>query len=386
MPRSGGSGGRARGSSVVERAVSNADFAQSHRGSFVVIVLAAFVIVCAGIRMAAPILVPVVLGGFIATANIPLVIWLYRRRMPLVLTVATSLVADAVVLGGFSSLLVSSVTRLMDRLPAYLSRLETAEAHVSVWLRSHGVETRVYEIVDPAAVVGLITALAGDAAGGLADLVLALIIAAFLLFRFAKPGPGDSGGRVLRTQRVRRAVREMYRYIAIKTLTSMATGALVGFWLWVIDADLPVLFGLVAFLLNYIPTLGSVVAGVVVSGVGLLQHGVEHAGLIALGYVVINMIIGNVIEPRVMGRALGLWPLVVLLSVVFWGWLLGIIGAVLSSLLTQAVKLMLLSTPDLRLIGLVLGPVPRAPARRESHADLLEEAMPPSGRPRPPAA
>jgi predicted PurR-regulated permease PerM len=366
--------------------VSNADFVQSHRGSFVVIVLAAFVIVCAGIRMAAPILVPIVLGGFIATANIPLVIWLYRRRMPLVLTVATSLVADAVVLGGFSSLLVSSVTRLMDRLPAYLSRLETAEAHVSVWLRSHGVETRVYEIVDPAAVVGLITALAGDAAGGLADLVLALIIAAFLLFRFAKPGPGDSGGRVLRTQRVRRAVREMYRYIAIKTLTSMATGALVGFWLWVIDADLPVLFGLVAFLLNYIPTLGSVVAGVVVSGVGLLQHGVEHAGLIALGYVVINMIIGNVIEPRVMGRALGLWPLVVLLSVVFWGWLLGIIGAVLSSLLTQAVKVMLLSTPDLRLIGLVLGPVPRAPARRESHADLLEEAMPPSGRPRPPAA
>jgi predicted PurR-regulated permease PerM len=137
---------------------------------------------------------------------------------------------------------------------------------------------------------------------------------------------------------------------------------------------------LIAFLLNYIPTLGSIVAGVTAVGMALLQHEPQHAGMVALGYLVINTAIGNVFEPRVMGRALGLWPVVVLVSVVFWGWLLGVMGAVLSALLTQTLKLLLLATPDLRAIGIALGPTPIAPAMRASQADLLEEAMPPSGR------
>src|SRR5690606_124369 len=208
-------------------------------------------------------------------------------------------------------------------------------------------------------------------------------IATFLLFRFAKP-TRDTGVSMMRTQSFQHAVGEMYRYIAVKTLISMATGASIGLWHWTIDADLPVLFGLIAFLLNYIPTLGSIAAGVIATAVGLLQYGVEHALLLALGYVVVNVLFGEIIEPRVMGRALGLWPLVVLLSVVFWTWMLGMVGAVLSALLTQAVKLMLLATPDLRPVGLALGPRPASPPTRESQVDLLEEAMPQSVRPRTP--
>src|SRR5690606_26582643 len=126
---------------------------------------------------------------------------------------------------------------------------------------------------------------------------------------------GDKRGKpalkrptVMGSERVRKAVREMYRYIAIKTGTSMATGLLIGAWLWLLDAELPILFGLVAFLLNYIPTLGSFIAAIPAIFVALLQNGAGHAAGVALAYVAVNIAVGNVLEPRVMGRALGLWP------------------------------------------------------------------------------
>jgi predicted PurR-regulated permease PerM len=286
-------------------------------------------------------------------------------------------------LAAFSSLLVGSAAQLSSRLPVYLARLRLAQEHASGILRPFGVHTQLSEMLDPGSVLVWMASLAGEVALLLTNLVLALTIAGFLLLRFVRASASKAAAPTLRTERVRRAVREMYRYIAVKTVTSLATGLLIGGWLWVIDADLPILFGLIAFLLNYIPTLGSIVAGVTAVGVALLQHEPQHAGLVALGYLVINTAIGNVFEPRVMGRALGLWPVVVLVSVVFWGWLLGVMGAVLSALLTQTLKLLLLATPDLRAIGLALGPTSIAPAVRASQADLLEEAMPPSVRPPP---
>ena len=361
--------------------VSDSNFSQTYRGSFVLLVLAAFVIVCAGMKLAAPVLVPLVLGGFIAMIDVPFVLWLYRRRMPLPLTVMLALIVNAVLLAGFSSLLVSSAASLFESLPIYVARLQEAERHASVLLLSFGVQVSLFQFVEPAAIVATMASLAADVASAVANLLLALIIASFLLLRFARLGAAQSAGALFfRTGPVRRAVREMHQYIAIKTLTSVVTGVALGFWLWLLDADLPILFGVLTFLLNFIPTLGSIVAGVLATSVGLLQHDLQHASLIALGYVVVNVIIGNIIEPRFMGRALGLWPLVVLLSVVFWGWMFGIIGAVLSAFLTQGVKLLFLATPDLRPLALSLGPQPkaRAGAGAEGAADLLEEAMPKS--------
>ncbi len=358
-----------------------ASWTESHPGSVGIIVLACFVVVCAGIKLAAPILVPMVLGALVATINIPLVMYLYRRRVPLALTVVLSLVADAVLLGAFSALLVGSVAELSGRLPEYLVKLGAVELRFSELLERFGVRGSLIESLDPASAFQLVASLLGNVASVLSNTVLALIIAAFLLFRFVNLGggkrrTGSGTGSVMGTARVRRAVREMYRYIAIKTGTSMATGLLVGIWLWAVDAELPILFGLLAFLLNYIPTLGSFVAALPAILVALLQQGAGQALLVTSAYLLVNIGIGNVVEPRVMGRALGLYPSVVLLSVLFWGWMLGIVGAVLSALLTLAVKLVLLSTEDLRIVGLALGPRPKTLAARTGQEDLLEEAMP----------
>lgn len=359
--------------------MSDAPFSKTHRGSYVVLMLAAFVVVCTGIKLAAPVLVPFVLGGFIATVDVPFVLWLRRRRVPLGLAVTGALAADTLTLGGLFWLFVSSVSSLSDELPVYRLHLEFAQDRAAELLRAYGVAIPLSRVVNPSAVLTFFASLVSDAATLLFALVLALVVAAFLLLRFAtRTASGDGRLISLRTESVRRAVRAMYRYMAVKTLTSIATGALVGAWLWAAGGDLPVLFALFALLLNYVPTIGAAFAGLVIVALDLLQHGAQHAALIALGYAVINIVIGNVVEPRVMGRALGLWPLVVLLSVVFWGFLLGVVGAVLSAVLTQTLKLMLLATPDLHAVGLSLGPKPKRLTVPPGGRDLVEEAMPAS--------
>jgi predicted PurR-regulated permease PerM len=344
-------------------------------GGFHLIVLAAFVVVCAGAKLAQPILVPVVLGGFVATANAPISMWLRRRRVPLSLTIVLALTLDTLFLGAFLALVASSVGRLSSRLPDYLAVLKLAEGTASSWLQRFGTQRTLLEFFDSGEAIGLAATLFGQLASLLWNVVMALVIAGFLLWRF---GRASRGGRpaLIPSEPVRRAVREMNRYIAIKTVVGVVTGVLVGLYSWAVGSDLPVLFGLLAFLFNYIPHLGSIVAAIPAIGLALLQRGVEPALVLSAGYLVVNLFIGNVLEPRLLARALGLWPIVVLLSVIVWGWILGIDGAVLSSLLTSLLKIVLLATDDLRPLGLALGP---RPPRREPQ-DLVEEALPQSRR------
>ena len=123
------------------------------------------------------------------------------------------------------------------------------------------------------------------------------------------------------------------------TLTSLVTGILVGLWTAVIGLDFAVVWGLLAFLLNYIPNIGSIVAAIPAVLLGLIQGGVGYALLVAVGFVVVNVVIGNFIDPYLMGRTLGLSTLVVFLSLVFWGWMWGIPGMLLSVPLTAAIKI-----------------------------------------------
>ena len=229
------------------------------------------------------------------------------------------------------------------------------------------------DLVDPAAVAGVVAGLVGDLVAVLWSITLALIIAAFLLLRFT-PGPDAPTNEV--SEGMNRAAREVNRYVFVKTGTSLVTGLAVGLLTWALDADLPLLYGLLAFLLNYIPNLGSIIAVLPPLALALLQQGPGTTSLMAIGYLVINMVVGNFIEPRIMGRALGLSPLVVLLSVIFWGWLLGVVGALFSALLTLIVRLLLLATEDLHGLGVALGPRRQVPTIAVSAQDLLEEALP----------
>jgi predicted PurR-regulated permease PerM len=140
----------------------------------------------------------------------------------------------------------------------------------------------------------------------------------------------------------------------IKTAVSLLTGISITLWLLFLDVDYPVLWGLLAFMLNYVPNIGSIIASVPAFLLAFIQHGISHALLAILGYVVVNVVVGNIIEPRYMGKQLGLSPLVVLLSLVIWGWVLGPVGMLLSVPLTMIVKIALEATEDLRWVAIML--------------------------------
>ena len=139
-------------------------------------------------------------------------------------------------------------------------------------------------------------------------------------------------------------------------MISLITGVTVTIWVYVLGLDFPILWGIVAFLFNYIPNIGSIIAAVPAVLLALVQFGLGKALVVTLGYVVVNVIMGNFVEPRVMGRGLGLSPLVVFLSLIFWGWIFGPVGMLLSVPLTMIVKIAFQHSPEMRWLAVLLGP------------------------------
>ena len=158
----------------------------------------------------------------------------------------------------------------------------------------------------------------------------------------------------IKMQQIERFLSSVNNYLAIKTLVSVATGFCVTVMLWAAGLDFYLLWGVLAFLLNYIPNIGSIIAAIPAILLAALQFGLAPAGFIGLGYLAINTIIANLIEPRYLGRGLGLSTLVVFLSLVFWGWLLGSVGMLLSVLLTMVIKIGLENSQDGKWIAILL--------------------------------
>ena len=155
---------------------------------------------------------------------------------------------------------------------------------------------------------------------------------------------------------VTRFVVDIERYMVIKTLISLATGLLVGIWLTILGVDFPILWGFLAFLLNYVPSVGSTIAAIPAVLLALIQLGIGSAGMAIAGYLVINFILDGVVSTRLMGQRLGLSTLVVFLSLVFWGSLLGPVGMVLCIPFTMTLKFACENNKGTQWIAVLLGP------------------------------
>jgi len=150
------------------------------------------------------------------------------------------------------------------------------------------------------------------------------------------------------------------QYLGLKTLISLLTGVLVAVFLVILQAPFPFLWGLLAFLLNFIPNIGSVIAGVPPVLVTLFDSGsLMRTAAVAIAFIIIQTVVGNVVEPKVLGKGLDLSPLVVLLSLLFWGWLWGIPGMLLSVPMTAAIKIGLEQFEKTKPIAIILGDNPQ---------------------------
>jgi predicted PurR-regulated permease PerM len=246
-------------------------------------------------------------------------------------------------------------------LPDYQERLSTQIAAVLSWLGERGVNIPAEELsgaLHPGWVMILAGGIFAALSSALANAFLLLLTVVFILLEMADLPRKlrlvlKNPERSLST--IQKFSQHAKRYMVIKTLLSAVTGVLIWLLLLILGVDYPVLWGTLSFLLNYVPNIGAILAVLPVAVLALVQLGVGSALLTVLGFIVVHIVVGNFIEPKLMGKVLSLSTLVVFLSLVFWGWVLGPIGMILSVPMTSLVKIALESYEETRGIAFMLG-------------------------------
>jgi len=322
---------------------------------------AAFVVLIAGVKASADLLVPFLMAIFISVLCMPPIHFLREKGLPHGLSVLLVIVALIVVGILLGSILGNSMSGFSDDMPLYQERLSTMGSGFISWVSSFGLDVDLEQfqaMVDPERVFPLAGAVLSSLGNMMTNAFLILLTVVFVVGEeislYEKVGialPKAKNG----VESLRAITKTINDYMAIKAAISLLTGFLAWLLLVILGVDYAVLWGTLAFFLNFVPTLGSLLAAVPAVLLALVQLGPLTALFTGVGYVAINAIVGNVIEPKIMGKGLGLSPLIVLVSLVFWGWIMGPIGMLLSVPLTMMVKIALEVFPDTRWIGMLMG-------------------------------
>lgn len=340
------------------------------------LLLASLVVVVAGLKAAQGFFVPVLLAFFIATVSFPITNWLRNHRVPRAVAVLLTVLVDFAFLAGVVLLAFAIVGDLQDKWQTEYyelarMRIEQTTNAVAAKLEGWGVGnaeetlreaqseslTRLRDI-NFTQVWNVSTGVVGRVVSFLGTALIVIILTVFMLTEarmFGRRMDAVCDARGPNIQRMLSALKDTQRYLGIKTGISLATGIMAGALCWAAGLDFWPLWGILAFALNYIPVVGSFIAGIPPALLALLVSGPPEAIAIAGGFFLINTFLGNFVEPMLMGRRFGLSTLVVLVSVMFWGWLWGAIGMLLAVPLTMMVKVVLDNSNEFRWVAVAIG-------------------------------
>lgn len=313
----------------------------------------------------ATLLNPILIGLILAILCLPAINWLRRKKVPAVLAVALVFIALLVVGLLFVGIVGVSLGQINEKLPAYQARLQEMQANSVAWLTNLGLQIDTDAVaaspISPQAAIQFIASLLAAVGKVLGQSLLILGITLFAIIEAlllpAKIEKSNLKGSSL-FARAGAFTASIQNYLVLKTWISLMTGAVVLVFLLVMRIDFALLWALLAFILNYIPSIGSLLASIPAIFIALMQYGVQTAVIIGLGYWIINYAIGWGIEPRLMGRGLNLSILTVFLSLIIWAWILGPVGMFLSLPLTVLIKFILEGHDDSRWLALLLSDRP----------------------------
>lgn len=314
---------------------------------------ASLVVIIAGLRAGSAVLVPLVVAAFVTLLTFPIVQALRRSGVPRVLAVTMTVLVILAAVVGPSAGIAAAVRRFGAAAPEYEDRLRQMATGVLAWLRAYDIETSVIAgFLDPARVLNVLV-------GGLTAMLtlfwvgfLVVLIAGFMLF--AATAISDRRGLALPDglrENLARVTLDIQAYLSVKFVVSLGTGLAAGGWAWLLGVDFAVLWGMLAFLLNFVPNIGSVLAAFPPSLLALVQFGPGRAALMVLGYIGVNSVFSYFIEPYLLGRRLNLSPLIVVVSIITWGWVWGLAGVLLAVPMTMVVKLGLENSDHFRWIA-----------------------------------
>jgi AI-2 transport protein TqsA len=339
------------------------------RGVLVLLSVAGVVVSVAGLRSAAGIVGPAFLALMIVITAHPLLAWLQRRRVPGWLAVTLTMLVAYAVLLALAAALVVSVARLATLLPGYEPQFADLVDQTTGWLGEMGVTQEqintVVSQLDLNSLVGVLQQLLTGVAGVLSGLGFILVLLFFLIIDSSsfprRLGPATAQRPQL-VEALAAFARATRRYIVVSTVFGLIVALVDVAALYWLDVPLPWLWGLLAFITNYVPNIGFVLGLVPPALLALLQGGVREAVLVIVAYSVINVVIQSLLQPKFVGDAVGLSITLTFLSLVFWSYVLGPLGALLAVPLSLLAKALLVDAdPAARWLDPLLAPGRSAP-------------------------
>jgi len=346
-----------------------------------ILIVAAVVIIAAGLKASQELVVPFLLAAFIATIAATPMFWLQRKGLPAAFSLPAVMIAMVFVVILLGAMVAQSASAFSAKLPFYQTRLLTLQTDLVGMLQPLiqplGIPIDLRSILtnfSPSSALEMAGTTLARLGGVLSNSFMIVLTVIFILAEAASFPRKLSD--VLHDPEKNLPyffafAENVNRYIAIKTSVSAVTGLVAAVFLWSLGVDFPILWGLLAFLLNYVPTIGSIIAAIPPVLLALIQLGPGAAGGVAIGFFAINLVMGNAIEPRFMGKGLGLSTLVVFLSLVLWGWILGPVGMLLSVPLTMTAKIALEANPNTAWLAHLLGPADALPSPGAAEAPDL---------------
>jgi len=322
---------------------------------------AAVVVVIYGMQMAKVLLVPFLIAAFLALITVRPMLWLQQKRVPSFLAALVIVSAIMLLMAVVGTILGSSIADFTAALPVYQARLDAIVAgafqFVTENLRGGESMESLGDMIDPGWAMGLVATILNSLKDVLTNTFLIIFTMIFMLLEVSSVGTkveAAFGRSAESLERPKIFLQNLGRYLGIKTVVSIATGFCAGLT-WSLGLDFPLLWAMLAFLFNYVPTIGSIIAAVPAVLLALVQLGPGAAGATAIGFAAINVAFGNIIEPRLMGYGVGISPLIVFVGLVFWGWVFGPVGMLLSVPLTMVLKLVMESDENTRWIAILIG-------------------------------
>ncbi|MDR3115830.1 MAG: AI-2E family transporter [Treponema sp.] len=360
----------------------------THQGMALFLVCITCISVGAILKVTAPVILPFTLSLFLAMAMNPMVVFLERRHLPRILSI---LLAIGIIIAGLyliGVVLFSSARTILTLYPRYERRL--TEIYVTLadffelsyddqlsffdnlWSQ-WGVRSRIR---------GMTLSLSNGFIGFLQEALMVVLFMAFLLLERAFfKDKIELAFEHKRSSQIKKigadVVRQMSRYLSAKFFISLATGIAVAIGLTLTGLEFAVLWGFIQFILNFIPNIGSIAAGTGVGLFALLQFWPEPGPVIVTVLIMlgVNMIIGNILEPKIMGDNLGIAPIAVLMSLMVWGWLWGFVGLILAVPMTVVIKILCENIPLLEPVSILLGS-PKAVLAKKAEAQAKAQAAP----------
>lgn len=298
---------------------------------------------------------------FISVICVQPIKWLVKKKVPQSLAVLFVFVGVIGMFLGFGELITNSLSSFSEDVLSYEENLGEMGKSILQYLNNKGIHIsmdKMSGLYDPSKIMSLTASFLSNLGGFMGNALTIFFLALFLLLEVdsisikAKAIMHGSTDSLSYFNRIGSSIRH---YLSIKTLTSLLTGFCIWICLAIIGVDYAIIWALIAFLMNYIPNIGSFIAAIPAVLFALIQLGFGGFIWTSIVFVAINMVVGNGIEPKIMGRGMGLSTFVVFVSLIFFGFVLGTVGMFLSVPLTMAIKIMLEQSPRTQWVAIMLG-------------------------------